>query len=282
MKNPKILSIQDISCYGQCSLTVALPILSSLGVETAILPTAILSTHTAGFQGFTFRDLKDDLPAIAAHWKKEGIRFDAIYTGYLGNEDDVRLVVDIAESELNQGPIIVDPAFGDQGKLYGLFDENYVRAMRELAKCSDLLLPNLTEAAFLLGRPYNPNPDEEEIQALLQGLLDLGAKAVLLKGIGDDSSTTGFVLAQEGKVLRYSHQRINQDFHGTGDVFASSFVGGLVRGLNAYDAGVLAADFTLSCISNTIDDPEHRYGVKFEPLLYGLEQRLRIALGQKR
>lgn len=280
MKHIRILSAQDISCFGQCSLTVALPVLSSLGIETSILPTAILSTHTSGFSGFTFRDLKDDLPAIAEHWKSVGVDFDAVYTGYLGHEKDVNAVLDIALSHLNKGPLIVDPAFGDQGKLYGGFDMDYVASMRPLCAHAEVLLPNLTEACFLLGIPFNPNPNEKEIDAILQGLLAFGAKNIILKGIGDSPLKTGFVFYDGNTKKAYQHQRILKDFHGTGDVFASVFVGGYLRGLSIFDAGRLAADFTFDCIVNTIDDPAHPYGVHFEPLLYGLEGKLRAALGE--
>jgi len=280
MKHIRILSAQDISCFGQCSLTVALPVLSALGIETSILPTAILSTHTAGFSGYTFRDLKDDLAAIAEHWKGEGIDFDAVYTGYLGHKKDVDAVLEINASHLNKGPFIVDPAFGDQGKLYGGFDKDYVAAMRPLCASADVLLPNLTEAYFLLDLPYNPNPDFDEIERVLHGLLKLGAKNVILKGIGDNPAETGFVVYDGHEQRRYRHARIPKDFHGTGDVFASVFVGGYLRGLDIYAAARLAADFTFECIVNTINDPAHGYGVHFEQLLFGLEARLRQALGE--
>ena len=278
MKNLRVLSIQDVSCYGQCSLTVALPILSSVGIETVILPTAILSTHTAGFKGFTFRDLKGDLPAIVAHWKKEGIQVDAVYTGYLGHEDDVKIVLDIASSPINKGPLIVDPAFGDKGVLYGGFDLAYVASMRGLVAKADILLPNLTEACFLLDIPYVAKPDEKQIDGILLGLSALGAKTIVLKGIGAKEGETGLVIYDGKEKLYYSHRRIDQDFHGTGDVFASSFVGAYMRGLTPLEAGKLAADFTCEAILNTKGDESHTYGVKFEPLLFDLESKVRLAL----
>lgn len=278
MKDIRVLSIQDISCFGQCSLTVALPVLSSLGVETAILPTAILSTHTSGFSGYTFRDLKDDLPAIVSHWRKEGIAFDGVYTGYLGHGKDVEVVLDIADSPLNRGPLIVDPAFGDDGKLYGGFDEAYVESMRGLAKEADILLPNLTEACALLDIPYLSLPSEKETEALLRGLHALGAKNIVLKGVCKTEGKIGLAISDGLSIRYYVHDRLDRDSHGTGDVFASVFVGAYLRGLDLYEAGKLAADFTYRCIENTQDDPNHRYGVKFEPLLYGLETSLREAL----
>ena len=267
MKTPRVLSIQDISCYGQCSLTVALPILSAMGIETAILPTAILSTHTTGFSGFTFHDMKDELPKIVEHWHKENIRFDGVYTGYLGNVGDVQVALGIAKSELNRGPLFVDPAFGDHGKLYPGFDDDYVAAMVALAKEADVLLPNLTEACALLKIPYVEKPSEEQIREIIAKLHDLGAKAVVLKGIGSDDTNTGIVVSGKGNISFYTHERMPQDFHGTGDVFASTLVGAYFRRCNLFGAAMLAADFTCACIKNTMDDPDHAYGVHFERTL---------------
>jgi len=270
----KICSIQDVSCYGQCSLTVALPVLSACGIETAILPTAILSTHTSGFQGFTFLDLKDELPRIEEHWKKEGLCFDAVYTGYLGNTQDVEVALSIAKGSLNKGPLIIDPAFGDGGKLYPGFDDAYVEGMIEFARHADVLLPNLTEACALLKRPYVAKPSKEEVDEILKGLHSLGIKTVILKGIGNTEENTGIVVSDGASVSSYAHPRIAKDFHGTGDVFASAFVGAYLHGKPALEAGKIAADFTLECIQNTLDDPAHAYGVKFEPLLHALYERV--------
>ena len=278
--NPlRVLSVQDISCYGQCSLTVALPILSALGIETPILPTAILSTHTSGFQGFTFRDLSMDLPSIVEHWKKERIAFDAVYTGYLGSSEDVAIVKALAAGELNRGPLIVDPAFGDNGVLYGGFTDAYVASMRELCFHCDVMLPNLTEACALLGIPFVARPTMDEAKDIAAKLVDHGAKSVVLKGIGQNDGETG-VLVYDGKTFQtYFHHRLSKDSHGTGDVFASVFVGSYMRGLSVLDAATMACDFTYRCIQNTMDDESHAYGVKFEPLLGGLaadlEKRLK-------
>lgn len=279
MENPRVLSIQDVSCFGQCSLTVALPILSAMGVETAILPTAILSTHTAGFTGFTFHDLSGDIPAIMEHWKKEGIVFDAIYTGYLGSKEDVELVLSIASSSLNRGPLIVDPAFGDQGKLYGGFDLDYVQAMKTLMSKADYCLPNLTEAAFALGKEMNLSPSKAEAETLLKELHGLGMKSVVLKGLGFEPLKTGVMVYENGSVSSFTHEYVPQDFHGTGDVFASVFVGGLLRGLSSGQASRLAAEFVLSCVKNTLaNEKPHPYGVRFEPLLGDLISNLKDLL----
>lgn len=268
MAYQKILTVQDISCVGQCSLTVALPILSAAGMETCILPSAVLSTHTAGFSGYTVRDLTEDLPAIAAHWKKENIRFSAIYTGYLGSTEQIADVKGMFDSLLLEGGVtIVDPAMADNGKLYPAFDRAYVEAMKGLAFSADLILPNITEACFLTGTEYRENYDEEYITALLDRLTAAGARTVVLTGVGYAAGKTGVVVRENGVTRYYEHKKIAKGCHGTGDVYASAFVGALLNGLNAYDAAVLAADYTVRCIEVTQGDPEHWYGVKFELLL---------------
>ncbi|MCR5664217.1 MAG: pyridoxamine kinase [Oscillospiraceae bacterium] len=261
----KILTIQDISCVGQCSLTVALPILSAAGHETCILPSAVLSTHTAGFTGFTVRDLTEDVPAIAAHWKREGIRFDAVYTGYLGSTEQIADVKDIFASLLREGGLrIVDPAMADNGKLYPAFDAAYVEAMKTLAFRADIILPNITEACFLTGTDYRESYDEAWIAALLAKLRAAGAKTVVLTGVGYAPERTGVAVSDENGTRTYEHRRIAKGCHGTGDVYASAFVGALLNGKDAFDAAVLAADYTVRCIELTQGDPEHWYGVKFE------------------
>ena len=198
----KLLTIQDISCVGQCSLTVALPILSAAGMETCILPSAVLSTHTAGFSGFTVRDLTEDMPGIAAHWKKENIRFDAVYTGYLGSKEQIGYVQDIVGSlRVPDGKLIVDPAMADNGRLYPAFDAAYVEEMKKLAFSADIILPNITEACFLTDLAYRESYDEGYIAALLDALTERGAKTIVLTGVGYDASHTG-VAVREGGVTR--------------------------------------------------------------------------------
>jgi len=275
MSYPRILTIQDISCVGQCSLTVALPILSACGLETCILPSAVLSTHTAGFTGYTVRDLTEDIPAVAAHWKKENIRFEAVYTGYLGSTAQIAYVKDIVGSLTVPGAhSIVDPAMADNGKLYPAFDEAYVEAMKELAFSADIILPNITEACFLSGVAYREQYDEAWIAALLDRLTGLGAKTIVLTGVGYREGMTGVVVQENGVRRYYEHRRISKGCHGTGDVYASAFVGALLRGRDAYEAAVIAADYTVLCIERTQGDADHWYGVKFELELPALMKRL--------
>ncbi|MBQ9695684.1 MAG: pyridoxamine kinase [Oscillospiraceae bacterium] len=268
MNYPKLLTIQDISCIGQCSLTVALPILSACGAETCILPSAVLSTHTAGFKGFTVRDLSGDMPAIAAHWKREGIRFDAIYTGYLGSIDQIGYVQDIFRELRNDGAkTFVDPAMADNGVLYGAFDMTYANAMKPLCFGADVILPNLTEACLLTDMPYRETYDEAYIAEILDKLHAAGAGHIILTGVSYKPDTTGVLVDENGERRYYEHKKIDRVCHGTGDVYASAFVGAYMQGFSSFDAAKLAADYTVKCIENTLGDESHWYGVKFETAL---------------
>jgi pyridoxine kinase len=272
----RILVVQDISCVGQCSLTVALPILSACGMETAILPSAVLSTHTAGdFKGYTFRDLTDDIPAILDHWMRQGITFDALYTGYLGSTRQVEMVERIMDTLIVPGGVkIVDPAMADNGKLYAGFDDEYVAAMRRLCARADIILPNITEAAMLTEQAYSEKQSEEYISGLLIGLADISNAAVVLTGVSYDSDKIGALSVESGEARYYSHRRIPRMFHGTGDVYASAFTGAYLRGHSLHQAAAIAVDFTSAAIENTVDAPEHWYGVRFEPVLPMLIERL--------
>ncbi len=264
----KILTVQDISCVGQCSLTVALPILSAAGRETCILPIAVLSTHTGGFTGYTFRDLTDDMPAIAAHWQKENIKFNAIYTGYLGSARQIAYVKDLFRTAAAPGCVtFVDPAMADNGKLYYGFDTAFVNEMKTLCAAADVILPNITEACFLTGTAYRETYSETYIEALLRALRAAGAKTVILTGVGFTPDTTGVMVLEGDTARHYVHRKIPKSSHGTGDVYASAFVGAYMRGIPAFEAAALASEYTVRCIENTVDDDSHWYGVKFEPVL---------------
>ena len=264
----KILTIQDISCVGQCSLTVALPILSACGVETCVLPSAVLSTHTAGFTGFTVRDLSDDMPAIKNHWLKEGIRFDAIYTGYLGSTQQIDYVADIFAETAAEGCVkVVDPAMADNGKLYPAFDEVYVEGMKGLCAKADYVVPNITEACFLADVEYRTEYDRAYIDLLLQKLTAIGCQNIILTGVSYASGKTGIVVMENGSYAYYEHEMLPNSCHGTGDIYASAFVGAYVRGKSAYDAAAIAANYTMECIRYTATLDNHWYGAAFEPVL---------------
>lgn len=275
MAYKKILTIQDISCVGQCSLTVALPILSACGMETAILPSAVLSTHTAGFTGFTVRDLTDDIPAIQQHWLKEDIKFDCFYTGYLGSTKQIDYVIDILATLGKETCVkVVDPAMADNGKLYPAFDMEYVKEMRNLCAKADILVPNITEACFLADVEYKEVYDEAYVTNLLNELSKINSNKIVLTGVGYREGYTGVIVYENGVTQYYEHKRISKGCHGTGDVYASAFVGALMNDKTAFEAAKIAADYTVKCIENTQDDPTHWYGVKFETALKDLMNNL--------
>lgn len=270
MDYKRILTVQDISCVGQCSLTVALPIISACGVETAVLPSAVLSTHTAGFEGWTFRDLSEDMPSIAAHWQKEGLTFDAIYTGYLGSVKQIEYVRNLFSAFGKDALKVVDPAMADNGKLYVGFDKQYVEQMKGLCGKADYLVPNLTEACFLTDIEYKEKYDREYIEKVVAALQTLGCPNVVLTGVSFGENQTGVWVQRGKKADYYCHKLLPNSCHGTGDIYASAFVGALMRGKDAVKAASIAADFVLACIEESAKDKTHTYGARFEPVLHKL------------
>ncbi len=274
----RIVTIQDISCFGKCSLTVALPIISAMGVEAAILPTAVLSTHTGGFKNFTFRDLSEDIPKIFNHWKEENIEFDAIYTGYLGSFEQIDQMKAFIDAKPEKTLVFVDPAMADNGKLYAGFTPEFARHMATLCSKADIIVPNLTEASFMLGIDYvESGYDKAYIEDVLKKLTALGAKKAVLTGVSFNEKELGFAMydSEADEFSYYFNERLDAKFHGTGDIFASTCVGALMRGKSLYEALQIAADYTVECIRITMPDKEkHWYGVKFEEAVPYLVNRL--------
>ncbi len=265
----RIITIQDISCVGKCSLTVALPIISAMGIEAAVLPTAVLSTHTAFKQGFTFRDLTADITAICDHWKRESIRFDAIYTGYLGSFEQLDLMSQFIDDFKTRDTLVfVDPVMGDNGKLYSGFTPEFAKAMAQLCGKADIIVPNMTEAAFMLDIPYvGEGYDVSYVQDILRKLAAFGAKCTVLTGVSFEVGKIGVMAydAVNDRFFEYYNDLIGASYHGTGDVFASTCVGALVNGKDLETALQIAADYTAECIRLTEAEPEHNwYGVNFE------------------
>ena len=270
----RLLTIQDVSCVGQCSATVALPLVSACGVECAVLPSAVLSNHTGGFPSWTFRDLTDEMPRVEAEWVKQGIRFDAFYTGYVC-EPQIDPILSIMDSCAAPGALrIVDPAMADNGKLYAGFGPDFPAQMARLCKGADFVLPNLTEAAFLLGRePVLDGYDRAFVEDTVAGLHALGAKNVVLTGVSFDPALLGTAVS-DGSSVRYDfNPRLARMAHGTGDVFASVFAGAVLRGLDALEAAALAADVVCAAIEATPES--HWYGVSFERAIPLVAERLR-------
>ena len=267
----RILTIQDISCVGKCSLTVALPIISAFGVETAVLPTAVLSTHTA-FNNFTFRDLTDDLSNITNHWQKQNIGFDAIYTGYLGSFKQLNIVENIfSQFKSNDNFILVDPVMGDNGKLYTGFNQEFANQMARICSHADIIVPNLTEASYMLNIPYvSCGYSEDYIKDILHKLTDLGCKKAVLTGVSFAHDKVGVYCYDKtnNSYFSYFRELLPKSFHGTGDVFASTLCGALATEKSLDSSLKIAVDYTVNCISKTLDNPNANwYGVDFESAL---------------
>ena len=277
MDYKRILTIQDISCVGQCSMTVALPILSACGQETVILPSAVLSTHTGGFSTPAIRDLTDHIPAVCAHWEKEGILFDGIYTGYLGSIRQIGLVAELAENlTVPGGKLIVDPAMADHGKLYKGFDQAYAEAMGNLCRKADVILPNITEACMLTGTEYRESYDESYVLALVEKLHSAGIPCVILTGVGYHPGETGVLISRQGRIHHSVHPRIDRPYHGTGDIFSSVLAGAFVLGIDRTKALKIASDYTAHTIAETLKNPENPwYGVDFEATIPELVDSLK-------
>ncbi|MBQ4350299.1 MAG: pyridoxamine kinase [Clostridia bacterium] len=263
----KVVTIQDISCFGKCSATVALPVISAMGVECAVIPTAVLSTHTGGFKGYTFRDLTDDIPAVTAHWKKEGLCFDGLYTGYLGSPEQAAMIGQFID-EIEPAYVFIDPAMADNGKLYAGFGEEIIGAMKSLCDRADLIVPNLTEATLMLGEEYRASGtyDEAYIHDILRRLAEGGAKIAAVTGVNYDGARQGIVAyhRETGEFEEYFHENLPVSYHGTGDLFASTLFGAIMREKPLAEALRIAATNVLNAIRATMDDPAYRYSVKFE------------------
>jgi pyridoxine kinase len=268
-RQKRVAAIHDISCFGKCSLTVALPIISAAGIEVSIIPTAILSTHTGGFTGYTFRGLTEDILPIARHWKALGLRFDAIYSGYLGSFEQLDIVSEVFDLlKTPETLIVVDPVMADHGRLYASFPETFPEGMKRLCSRADVITPNITEAALLLGLSYSEGPYERRyIDDMLRGLSRLGPKRVALTGVYFDEKKLG-AASFDGRTGRTAYAfsaLVEGYYHGTGDIFASALTACLLGGLTLEAALQTAVDFTAGSIRRTREaGTDVRFGVNFE------------------
>lgn len=271
MSTPRVTAIHDMSGFGRCSLTVALPILSAMGVQCCPLPTAFLSTHTGGFEGFTFLDMTDEMPKIARHWKSLGLRFDAVYSGFLGSARQIGMVADFIRDFRGDGVVVVDPVMGDGGAVYRTYTPEMCAGTARLAEQADVITPNLTEAALLLGIPYGELPGGEAgCRAIVERLSLEGRRSVVLTGASLEPGSTGAMCfdASAGRTEAVQTRRVDRDFHGTGDVFSSVLTGALVQGKSLIGAARAAVEFVRACAERTAAmDLPMREGVDFEPLL---------------
>ena len=274
----RVVTIQDLSGIGKCSLAAALPILSAMGAECAVLPTALLSAHTA-FPGYRFFDLTDRMSAMASHWRELGIRFDGVYTGYLGSAEQIPFVSSLVREYRSQGALaVVDPAMADGGELYAGLSPGFAQSLMDLCLCADVILPNLTEASFLLGLPYRgEDRSEADLRDLLLRLADRGIARPVLTGVSLRPDRIGVLAydAGSGAFFRYENERLPLSCPGTGDVFASAFTGAALRGLSTEDSLALAVDFSLEALRKTAEDPDRVwYGTNFEAAIPGLIRML--------
>ncbi len=281
-ENKRALAIHDISGFGKCSLTVALPIISACGIETAVMPTAVLSTHTGGFEGYTWRDLTSDMRPMADHWKSLDLKFDALYSGYLGSFEQIEIVKSIVNDFKTENNFyLCDPAMADNGKMYALFDIGFAKKMAELCAMADIIVPNFTEAAFMLGEEYREGPyTKEYVEHLLVSLADLGPKKIVLTGVYFDEKNLGCACydKEKNETSYCLEPRLSGLFHGTGDTFASALCAALLSGLTLEKAAEIATKYTCTCIERTLKfTPDIRYGVAFEGALPTLIEEIKNA-----
>ena len=278
MTQKRVLAIHDISCFGRCSLTVALPILSAAGIECTSLPTAVLSTHTGGFEGFTYRDLTADILPISDHWQTLDIEFNAIYTGFLGSFEQIDIIKQMFERHGKCALKIVDPVMADNGQLYAIFPENFPSGMASLCEKADVVMPNITEATLMLGEPYVEGPySHEYIEDIMKKLAALGPRKVILTGVYYEEGVLGAATydADSGETSYASAPTIPGYYHGTGDVFGSAITAALVDGVSLERAARIAVDFTVEAINRTVQDKtDIRFGVNFEQSLPSMQKAL--------
>lgn len=281
MTQKRVAAIHDISGFGKCSLTVALPIISAAGIEVSAIPTAVLSTHTGGIEGFTYRDLTEDMAPFAKHWKSLNLHFNAIYSGFLGSFEQIDIVSNIFDMlKTDDTLIMVDPCMADNGKLYSIYNESMVSGMVKLCRKADIIVPNLTEAAFMLNKPFIEGPyTKNYIEDTLKELATLGCKKVVITGVYFDNKTLGAASYDCVKnEITYSFNKIvNGSFHGTGDVFASALLSGILNGFSLTESTQIAVDFTYNSIHSTeLAQTDRRFGVNFEENLPNFIKSLKL------
>lgn len=275
-RQKRIMAINDISCFGKCSLTVALPILSAAGFETCPVPTALLSTHTGGFKEYTFKNLDDQIMPVTGHWKKLGLKFDAIYSGYLGSFKQIEYVENILEEFAgNDTVVLIDPVMGDNGVLYTGFDRDFVRGMFELCKRAEIIVPNITEASYMLNLPYKNIYSEKDIEKIFEKFLECGINRAVITGIPMENDVVASGICDDGEISFVKNKKIEGMYHGTGDVFASAMLCGIMRGKSLRISAELASRYVYDAVFITKKRyGKSRYGVDFESLLMDFVKNL--------
>lgn len=274
-KQKRIMAINDISCFGKCSLTVALPILSAAGLEACPVPTALLSTHTGeGFKNFTFKNLDDQIIPITEHWKSLDLSFDAIYSGYLGSFEQINYVENIID-KFKGARILIDPVMGDNGRLYTGFDERFAKGLLRLSKKADIIVPNITEASYMLGIEYKDIYSEKDILMIIDLLKKEGIPKAVITGIHMKGNIVSSAVFDGNEVAFIKNEHIKGMYHGTGDVFASVLLACIMKGMSLKDAADIAVWYVYQCIILTKERyGENHYGVDFESILHKLIEKL--------
>lgn len=262
----RIAAIHDLSCFGKCSLTIALPVISCFGIECAVVPTALLSSHFAALPEVRVLDLTENMGVITDQWHKGGVTFDGIFSGYLSSAGQAAQVRRFVETFRTPDTLFVaDPAMADRGKLYRGFEMDHVQAMAELCASADVALPNVTEACLMLGRPYTEVHTRQQLEELLEGMTGLGAGRVVITGVSLEPGRVGIACREGGQTVFFDRPKTPGHFNGTGDLFASVLTASMVSGKPFLQAAEKAMDFTSRVIAATAANPEHRtYGVDFE------------------
>lgn len=269
-ENKRIATMQDISCFGKCSLTVALPIISACGIEACAIPTALLSTHMGGLGNNTYKDLTDEIMPIAKHWQLLNLHFDALYSGFLGSYKQIEIVSQVFDMLKSSDTLIaVDPCMADNGRFYKLYDKKMAEGMKLLCKKADVLIPNLTEAFMLLNEEYNPDLNLNQIKAMVKRLAEFGCKYIVITGINiADNLGAAYYDRKNNKFNFFGMPKIGISYHGTGDIFASVLISGLVKGISLEESTLTAIKFCYQSIKSTFEmNIDERFGVHFEKFL---------------
>ncbi len=266
MNGKKVLAIQDISCVGQCSITAVLPVLSHFGMETAILPTAILSNHTM-YKKWSYFDFAPEFENVFEAWRVNDIKFNGYVLGYLGSKRYMELSEKIFNEFSEQGAkVIIDPVFGDNGKLYPGFDEKYVRAVREFISLADVIVPNITEACFLADMPVPEKCDKAYVEELVAKLKTLTKGAIIITGVEENGKIGEAIASPESCAIEYVFdEKLPRFFHGTGDIFTATHAAHWLNGASHAESCRVAGRFVADCIRATGDN--HPYGVQFEDVM---------------
>lgn len=278
----RIAAIHDLSGIGRVSLMAVIPILSSMGFEVCPLPTAILSNHTQ-YPHYTFLDLTEEMPKIIAEWKRLGMRFDAVYTGYLGSPRQIEIVESFIEDFGGKETLaVVDPVLGDNGRLYSGMTEEMVSGMRSLARRADVLTPNLTEVTQLLGIPYSDEMSEAALKDAICALSEDGPDTVIITGVpvpGDRGHTSVIARSRaDGRFWKVTCPYLPAHYPGTGDAFTSVITGSLLSGDSLPIALDRAVQFILQGIRATFGyQGDSREGILLERVLHNLSLPIQSA-----